>query len=77
MSKSKPKPKATEKLKYNGCDIEIQQYDVAEEVLIDKKQLTFDRDSDTGAYISPEAAYRSYGTLEELAKAVIDDRQNS
>ena len=74
---SKSKPKTTEKIKYKNCEIVIQQFDVEQKVLIDKKTLAFDRDSDTGAYISPEAAYRSFGTLEELAKAAIDDRSDT
>lgn len=69
------KPKKVDKLDYKDCKIEIRHFDVDKEVRIDSDDVTVEQDPDTGAYRSPEAPYQRYGTLEELAKAVIDARK--
>lgn len=72
---AKPKPKKTDKVDYRNCKIEILHYDTDTEIRVDGKTVDIQRDSDTGAYLSPEAPYQTYATPEEAAKAVVDRRQ--
>jgi len=62
-------------LTYRGSKIEVVAKAVANEVQVDGKAVVTSRDSDTGAYISREAPYIHYGSLEEVAQAVIDAKQ--
>ncbi len=71
------KPKNVRKIDYQNCKIEIVKHDVTEELKIDAKAVETSRDADTGAYVSPEAPYRPHGSLEELAKAIVDSRQQN
>lgn len=71
------KPKNVKKLDHQGCKIEIVTHDVTEELKIDAKKIETSRDADTGAYVSPEAPYQAHGSLEELGKAIADNRQVS
>ena len=73
MAKSK-KPKKVDEFTYKNCKVQTDHFDVDQVLKIDKKEVPVDRDADTGAYVSREAPYQSFGTLDELAKAVIDCR---
>lgn len=73
MAASK-KPKQTDASVYKKCQIQIEHFDVDQVLKIDKKKIPVDRDADTSAYVSSEAPYETFGTLEELAKAIIDRR---
>lgn len=68
------KPKKVDEIDYEDHAIEVRHFDVEQEVHIDSEAVTVEQDPDTGAYRSPEVPYRRYGTLEELAKAVVDAR---
>ncbi len=69
------KPKNVQKIDYRNCKIEIATHDVTEELKIDGKATETSRDADTGGYVSSEAPYQVHGSLEELAKAIVEIRQ--
>jgi hypothetical protein len=64
----------TQSCTYKDCKIEIMQAGVSESLAIDGKSVDYIRDPDCGAYLSPDAPYRVYGSLEELGKGIVDVR---
>ena len=71
------KKKVVSDLEYRNCKIQVLERDVGHELHIDGKTTPAQRDADTGAYVSPEAPYQSFGTLEDLAKAIVDRRNET
>jgi len=71
------KKKVLNELKYRDRKIEVVEENVGQGVQIDGKKTLVERDADTGAYVSPEAPYETYGTLEDLAKAIVDRRRET
>lgn len=71
------KKKVLNELKYRDRKIEVVEENVGQGVHIDGKKALAERDADTGAYVSPEAPYETYGTLEDLAKAIVDRRRET
>ncbi len=61
---------------YKGSKIEVVAKAVAHEVQVDGKPIVTSRDADTGAYVSSDAPYVHYGSLEEVAQAVIDAKKD-
>ena len=71
----KAKPNVVRSSDYKGSKIEVVAKAAAQEVQVDGKPVATSRDADTGAYISAEAPYVHYGSLEEVAQAVVDAKK--
>lgn len=80
-STAKPKKKAAvkkSKLKivrasaYKGNKIEVVAEGKIQKVQIEGKMIHTDRDPDSGAYVCPDLPYRVFGSLEEIAQAMVD-----
>lgn len=69
------KDKILEKITYKNCEIAIVEKVHAHEVQLDNKPISIARDADTGAYVSPECPYQTFGSLIELGKVIVDMRQ--
>lgn len=57
---------------YKGRKVEILGEGAGQKVQVDGKSATASRDPDTGSYHSPDLAYRTFTSLEELGKAIVD-----
>ncbi len=71
----KARPNVVRSSDYKGSKIEVVAKAVTHEVQVDGKLVVTSRDADTSAYISSEAPYVHYGSLEEVAQAVIDAKK--
>lgn len=63
-----------EEFTYESSDVVIRREGADERLEIGAEACEFGRDPDTGGYTSSEAPYRAFGSLDELARAVIDAR---
>ena len=59
---------------YKDCEIDIAHFDAEQSLLIDKKETEHYRDADNGTYLSPDLPYQCFGSLQELAEAIIDEK---
>ena len=59
---------------YHGCQIEAETGHMAELVRIDGEVCEVQRDGYSGAYISPDLPYYRFGSAIELARALVDHR---
>ncbi len=66
-------PKHTEEIKKDGKTIEIRHFDVEKKLLIDGKEVPFERDDADGVYRTVQLPYRTFGSLKELARACVED----
>ena len=66
--------KEVRKLEFKQCKVEIVSQDVTQELILDGKPVKTSRDSDTGAYVCSDLPYQEFGSLEEIAKALVDAR---
>lgn len=60
-------------LTYNKKKIEVKASGTGQQVYVDGKQIPAEKDADSGAYRSALLPYFECGSLEELAKAVLDN----
>ncbi|MCA9694468.1 MAG: hypothetical protein KC636_33130 [Myxococcales bacterium] len=60
--------------RYRGRNIQVAVKGALEEVSLDGEAIPHERDADTGAYRCSSLPYRTFGTLDELAKALVDER---
>lgn len=65
----------TQSFEHQGCKVTITAKGVEETLTIDGTKVPVERDGDTGAYASPDAPYKACGSIEELAKCVVSNRQ--
>ena len=68
------KKKNVTKSEYENCSIEIEEKEFDYELKIDKKGVEFQRDAETGAVYADENPYQPEGSIEALAKSLIDYR---
>ena len=64
--------KTLSKTEYKDCKIEIVEKDADQGIKINGKNFQHHQDADTGAFYCVEAPYQVFGSLDELAKAVVD-----
>jgi len=60
---------------YKGSKIEVVMKSATHMVQLDGKLVDTDRDPDSGAYVSPDLPYQVFGSLEEIAQAVVDTKK--
>lgn len=65
------------KFKHKGCSVIIREKDFDYEVKIDGEKIETSRDADTGTYYCDELPYEPQGSVEDLVKAVIDNKEES
>lgn len=58
---------------YKDHEIEVVEREAEQELRLDGEPMTIDRDADTGAYWSPALPFRTYGSLQELGQAMVDE----
>ena len=68
----KAKPNVVRSSDYMGSKIEVIAKGAGQEVQVDGNPIATSRDADTGAYICSDAPYVHYGSLEEVAQAVVE-----
>lgn len=66
------KPVKSQAMEYKGATIEVLSDKNGDFLKIDSTRVQPYRDADTGAYVCDQLPYQTFGTLEELAKAVVD-----
>ncbi len=62
-----------DKLSYKNHEIEVVEREAEQELRLDGEEMAVDRDADTGAYWSPDLPFRTYGSLQELGQAMVDE----
>ena len=74
MKMAKKKQQVIEEVDYKNSKIQVvaDPQTHAQELHIDDRVVHVERDDDTGAYYSPELPYQTHGSIQELAKALID-----
>ena len=70
----KAEPNVVRSSGYKGSKIEVVAKGGDHEVQVDGKLIDTGRDSDTGAYVSSDLPYRVFGSLEEIAQAIVDTK---
>ncbi len=61
-----------EEIEYKNRKIEIVQKEGRHQLRLGNEPRTVERDVDTEAYHSPDLPYRSFASLQELGKAMVD-----
>ena len=70
------KKKNVTKFQHDNCSVEIEEKEFDYELKIDKKIVTFQSDAETGVVYADENPYQPEGSIEALAKSLIDYRKS-
>jgi hypothetical protein len=62
-----------DKVDYKDHEVAVVEKETEHELQVDGNPVTTQRDADTGAYLSPDLPFRTFGSLQELGRAMIDE----
>jgi hypothetical protein len=62
-----------DRIDYKEHEITVVEKETEHELQVDGNPVTTGRDADTGAYRSPDLPFRTYGSLQELGRAMVDE----
>jgi hypothetical protein len=62
-----------DKVDYKDHEVAVVQKETEHELQVDGNPVTTQRDADTGAYGSPDLPFRTFGSLQELGRAMVDE----
>jgi hypothetical protein len=62
-----------DKVDYKDHEVAVVEKETEHELRVDGNPVTTQRDADTGAYWSPDVPFRTFGSLQELGRAMVDE----